>query len=375
MAGNPFRYGSPVSAPHFAGRVAELDALVDRMENGINVVVTAPRRFGKTSLLNEGAGRVLTAVGCVVRANLLRTPSLDALASRLTSEAYHLPGGAWRRAAQAVPEFLSRLRFRPTVAFDDSGHPVFTFSGGVTAPAASQLLEDVYQLLDEMAHRHPAVLMLDEFQAITDLDGSLPRLLKALADQYPAVSLVMAGSKQHLMEALVLSNGAPLYHMAERIALGPIEEDVMVRFLRNRARAGHKPMTAAAARGICELAGPIPYDIQRLAYEVYAGVGDSIDVDVVDSALERVVAHEDEAHAERFSTLAVGQRRVLVVLAQRGGVERPQSSELARATGYANPAGVAKAMAALVDDEIVIERGGTYEVADPFFRAWLRIGQ
>lgn len=375
MATNPFRYGSPVSAPHFTGRALELSALVDRMENGINVVVTAPRRFGKTSLLNESAGRIVAAGGAVVGANLLRTPSLDALASRLTSEAYHLPGGAWRRAAQVLPEFLSRLRLRPTVAFDDSGHPVFTFSPGMNAPDASQLVEDVYHLLDEMAHRHPVVLMLDEFQAIADLDAGLPGLLKALADEYPGVSLVMAGSKQHLMEALVLSNGAPLYHMAERIALGPIEENVMVRFLRTRARAGRKPMTAAAARRVCELAGPIPYDVQRLAYEVYVEASDSIDVDVVGSALARVVAHEAEGHAERFSKLAIGQRRVLVALAQREGVERPQSSELARTTGYANPAGVAKAITALAEDEIVVERGGKFDVADPFFRAWLRIGQ
>ena len=246
MAENPFRYGSPVAAPYFAGRVAERDALVGRMEDGINVVVTAPRRYGKTSLLDRGAEEVIGAGGSVVRANLLRTPSLDALAARLTTEAYHLPGGAWRRAAQAIPEFLSRLRLRPSVTLDDAGHPVFWFAGGLRPADATRLLEDVYSLLADMAEQHPAVLMLDEFQAIADLDASLPGILKSLADEHPGVSLVMAGSKQHLMDALVLSSGAPLFRMAERIALGPIEEDVMVAFLRDRAAAGRKAMTEPA---------------------------------------------------------------------------------------------------------------------------------
>ena len=372
MAQNPFRYGSPVSGDQFTGRVFELRTLVDRMENGINVVVTAPRRYGKTSLLNQGAERILAAGGSVVRANLLRAPDFKTLASRLTTEAYRLPGGTWQRAVRTVPEFLKRLRLHPVVTIDDAGHPVFTFSGDLRAADAGQLIEDVYAVLAEGAEQHPSVLMLDEFQAIADLGTSLPGILKALADEHPMLSLVLAGSKHHLMEALVLSKGAPLYNMAERIALGPIDEEVMTEFLQARAKAGGKPMSSSAAARIYELAGPIPHDIQRLAYESFVMADRAIDDAVVSSALSRVVANEDQSYADRFSKLAVGQRRVLVVLAAYDGVTKPQSSDFARVTGYANPAGAAKALRALEEDEVVLERRGKYEVADPFFRAWLR---
>lgn len=369
---NPFRYGSPVAGPYFAGRTRELAALVDRMANGVNVVVTAPRRYGKTSLLERAAEEVTSGGGAVVRANLLRTPSIESLAARLTTDAYHLPGGAWRRAAQVLPEFLQRLRLRPTVTFDDAGRPVFGFTGSLRAADGARLVEDVYALLAEVAEERPAVLVLDEFQAVADLDRGLPGLCKALADAHPAVSLVVAGSKEHLMESLVLSEGAPLYRMAERIALGPIDATVMIEFLGSRAAAGGRPMTEAAAAGICELAGPIPYDIQRLAFEVFAGGSGTIDEPAVDAGLARVVAYEAESHAERFSKLAVGQRRVLVALAAEDGVERPQSAAFVQRTGYANPAGVARALRALVEDETVVRRSGAYRVADPFFRAWLR---
>jgi len=45
---NPYSYGGPVSGPHFIGRDAEVADLVSRMVSGISVVVTAPRRYGKT---------------------------------------------------------------------------------------------------------------------------------------------------------------------------------------------------------------------------------------------------------------------------------------------------------------------------------------
>ena len=50
---NPFDYGGPVSGPHFAGRRDELSAVTRRLADHIGVVVTAPRRYGKSSLIKE----------------------------------------------------------------------------------------------------------------------------------------------------------------------------------------------------------------------------------------------------------------------------------------------------------------------------------
>jgi hypothetical protein len=343
------------------------------MTNGINVVVTAPRRYGKTSLLDRTAQGVAAEGGSIIRANLLRTPSVEALAGRLTSEAYQLTGGAWRRAAQAVPEFLKRLRLHPTITFDDAGHPVFTFAPSAVPQDAEQLIDDVYRILAELAENGPAVLMLDEFQAVVDVSPRLPQLLKALSDDHPQVSFVLAGSRQHLMENLVLSQGAPLYNMAERLALGPIEQSVMCKFLVARTKSADKIMSIKMAGTICEMAGPIPHDIQRLAYEVFDVAGETITDGDVSTGMDRVVAHEAEGYADRFSKLAIGHRRVLLVLATNE-VTQPQSVQFVRSTGYANPGAARKALRVLEGDENVLLRDDIYQVADPFFREWLRLG-
>jgi hypothetical protein len=117
----------------------------------------------------------------------------------------------------------------------------------------------------------------------------------ALSDEHPKVSFVLAGSRQHLMESLVLSQGAPLYNMAERLVLGPIEQSVMCKFLVSRTKSAQKVMTIAGADAISEMAGPIPHDIQRLAYEVFDVSTDTITEIDVASGMNRVVAHEPKA--------------------------------------------------------------------------------
>jgi hypothetical protein len=373
MATNPFQYGTPVEGANFTGRESELDALVSRMRNGINVVLLSPRRYGKTSLLLRAEARLARSrpVPAVVRANVLRSRDLATLVSQLTTAVYGLRGARWHRARQGVPEFLHRLGLRPTVTINDQGQPVFGFEPSMTAPDADTILGDLYELLDEQADQRPAVLVLDEFQAITDHGAHLPRLLKALADQHPRVGLVMAGSKQHLMERLVSVENAPLYGMAQKLALGPIPDEIMTRFLASRAKAGGKAMNEETAHRVLALSGPVPNDIQRLAYEAYEAADAEIDAVAVGAGLDRAVAHEAATYAELYESRSPGQRRVLAALAE-GNVHPVFSASFARAVGLAGSNSVKKVVDALIADELLGRRPAALEITDPFLAAWLR---
>src|SRR5256714_5933073 len=370
MAANPFHYGTPVEGDRFTGRERELEALLSRMRNGVNVVLLSPRRYGKTSLLLRAEAELSRGArpAALVKANVLRSRDLSTLVAQLTASAYHVPGGRWHRARQAVPEFLRRLRLRPTVTFDDQGKPAFAFAADLASPDADDVIADLYGLLDEEVGSRPAVLVLDEFQAVTAHGAHLPDLLKALADAHPRVSLVVAGSRRHLMERLVTAEGAPLYGMAQKVALGPIPDEAMATFLRERAAAGGRPMGEEAARLTLALAGPVPNDIQHLAYEAFELAGRRIDAAAVVRGLDQAVAHEASGYAEIFAGRPPGQRRVLVALAS--GLAQPVfSSAFARAVGLAGSNSVKRAVDALEADEIVSLRDGRPAVAQPLFRA------
>ena len=371
---NPFHYGTPAEGEYFTGRAEELDALVARMRDGINVVLVSPRRYGKTSLHRAATARLHNRrpAGAVVEVNLLRAASPSRFAGLLTAGAYHLPGAAWARARQAVPEFLRRLRVTPSVTFDASGNPRFGFDAAMSGTDLETVLADVYALLAEESGRRPAALVLDEFQAVTRIGPELPDTLKGLADEHPSVSLVLAGSKRHLMEQLVLHAEAPLYGLAQRLALGPIPRSEMLPYLSERAAAGGKVMDSDTASYLFDLAGPVPNDVQHLAYDSFeAASGLHIDRPAVDAGMARAVAHDAVLFAEQLGRLSPGQARVLAAVAT-APPEEPYSAAFARAVGLATGSSVRKALAPLLDNDDVVERDGRLAVADPFFAAWLR---
>lgn len=370
---NPFHYGTPAEGDYFTGRREELEALVARMRDGINVVLISPRRYGKTSLHRAATSRLSTgrSPAAVVEVNLLRAGSPARLAGMLTAGAYHLPGARWSRARQAVPEFLRRIRVTPSVTFDPAGGPRFSFDAEIGATDVEAVLADVYALLAEESKRRPAVLVLDEFQASERLGGDLADTLKGLADLHPSVSLVLAGSKRHLMEQLVLRQEAPLYGLAQHLALGPIPEEEMRPYLVRRAAAGGKPMDDDTAAHVIAAAGPVPNDIQHLAYDAFEAADRSVDRDAVDRGMTRAVAHDAVLFAEELGRLSPGQARVLAAIAAEAPSE-PYSSAFARSVGLATGSSVRKALQPLLADDVVVERDGRLAVADPFFAAWLR---
>lgn len=373
VAENPFHYGTPALGPNFVGRASELDAVMSRIRSGINVVVVSPRRYGKTSLLIRA--RELLAAGrpkpAIVDTNVFLCKDLATLAGRLLSAAYRVPGARWHRVRQAVPEFLSRLRVRPAVTFDETGKPLFSFGPGIQPAEAERSIADVYSILAEEAAARPAALVLDEFQAVTRHGEHLPFLLKGLADEHPGVSLVLAGSQRHLMERLVTSQGAPLFGMAQRVALGPVPGEEMVAYLVERAATGGKPMDQRTAELLVELAGPVPNDLQHLAFEAFQGGEGCIGEPEVFAALDRTVSHESDLYAERLSRVSPGQARVLIALA--AGYEGAIfTGAFAATVSLAGSQSVSRAIDALAEDETVTRRGGRWVINDPFFAAWLR---
>jgi hypothetical protein len=374
-APNPFHYGTPAEGDYFTGRRQELDALVSRIRNGINVVLVAPRRYGKTSLVRAAQARLDRSkpAAALVEVNLLRAGSLPRFAGLLTAGAYQIRGAKWSRARQTIPEFLRRLRVSPIVTFDVTGTPRFGFDAGIVQPDVETVVADVYSLLAEEAARRPAALILDEFQAITRLAENMPDVLKGLADEHPQVSLVLAGSKRHLMEELVLHQHAPLFGMAQRLALGPIPAAEMEAYLAGRCRSAGKAMDPATAAYIVQRAGPVPNDIQHLAYDSVEAAGPKVDHAAVDRGMAAAVGHDAMLYAENFGRLSPGQARVLVALAAAPPAE-PYSSSFARSVGLASGSSVRKALQPLLDSEDIVERDGRLAVGDPFYAEWLRGG-
>ena len=368
---NPFHYGSPAKGESFVDRQAELEDIVDRMLNGQNIILLSPRRYGKTSLLLEAIDRTKSRHGRSGYASLLMCTNHREVAETLLTAVLNGPLSWLTSQRQKFGQVLSRVR--PTLSFglDESGSLRANLSPGVADREWHHTITMVLRLLTDAGEgRRPVSLVLDEFQQVAEIDDSLPALFKVMADELRDVSLVFAGSKMHVMERIATGPGAPLLGMGEVISLGPIAEEVMATFLPRRSRSSDKSMSAAVARRIYQLVDGVPNDVQRLAYEAFLQAGEAVTEDVVQAALQSVVAHRALDYEETFTRLAPGQQRVLKALAREPRAAL-YSRDFMNEVDLANSGSVRRALEVLTDLELVTHRGPAWVVADAFFRTWL----
>jgi hypothetical protein len=370
---NPFAFGSPVSGDRFGDRQAETKFLVRRISSGQNVVITSPRRYGKTSL-------ILRAVDVARRdhkarvgvASLLRCSSRREVAEEVTRAVVDGALGWMVGTAEQVADRLRRLP-RVTPSLDVEGWRFSLSPGGTQEDFLNDIRRPIELLADSALDEHPVCLVLDEFQQVAEIDKYLPGFFKTLTDDLPGVSLVFSGSRRHMMERLFVGSGAALKNVAEPMSLEAIPEQDIVEFLVARMRSADRQVTEPAARLIYLLMRGIPHFIQLLAASTYDLDVAVADEDHVRIALVEVITRQRADLAARYESLAMNQRKLLRGLAEAPAKDLQSRTTLSRLD--LAQASVARARDALRESELIeFDALLGWRVSDPIFERWLRHG-
>ncbi len=110
---NPFRFGGLALDEAFANREAEVQELKFDVLNGQDVVIFAPRRYGKSSLVWKAMQQLVGHDVLVAYVNLMTTPTKAKLAEKLAAAIYeHVASPAARAKERALAPFRD-LRISP----------------------------------------------------------------------------------------------------------------------------------------------------------------------------------------------------------------------------------------------------------------------
>jgi uncharacterized protein len=372
----PFRFGQVVSPQYFVGRQHELTSLLTDLGSGVNVVLIAPRRYGKSSLVARACERLAEQHIATAYVDLERTPSKERFAAHLAHAIHDGLLAPGERALREATEWFSQLRIRPRITLTESGKPAFEFVGSAPQVDIDATIERLLELPEVIAREHQlrAVIVFDEFQEVLELDPTLPGLMRAVFQRQDHVAHVFLGSRQRLLRHVFAERRQPLYRLARPMALPPIERDAFGAFIRARFAGAHSQINAAAVQQLLEVTAGHPNDTQELAHFTWARAiaeGRPATPSTVRAALTDVVTAESARFALIWESLVPVQRRVLTAIAtaaHRGVYSKQVRDEFQ----LGDPQVVQKALRRLVEVELVETVGrGVYRVPDVFLRTWL----
>ena len=375
MATNPFLYGALALDEAFTDREEELAELRSDLLNGQDVVILAPRRYGKTSLVWRAQQELIRKRVLVAQLDLMTTPTRERLAEKLAKTIHDDVASRLYRAREAALGVFRGLRVTPRVTLDpDDASVSFGFDVGHRAADVDATLERLLELPGELGaeRKRRVVLVLDEFQEIVDIDPHLPKLLRSVFQRQPEVAHVYLGSKRHMLRRIFSDENEPFWRSAKQIELGVIAPGLFAPYIAERFRQTGKSIAEEAVDRILAVTRGHPYATQELCYFVWeeTGARRRAGPEEVERGLTDALRSEHAHFSLLWDAASAGQRLVLQALAAAPG--RPYTADYRRAHGLPPATNVQKALQALRRRELVTQTpDGDTAIAEPFFAQWI----
>jgi len=374
---NPFVYGEVVPAEAFVDREAELDRLVADLGSGQKVFLISPRRYGKSSLIRQ-------ALDSLRRRGTL---NVELTVSSYSSYLAFLEGYAraiasveskWDRARAWLTDAIASTR--PEIRYEPKetglGRFSVAFPQVTTARDLNRLANEVFALPGKLAaeRTRTVVVALDEFQAIDSFNGgSVEHALRAAAQRQRQVGYVFAGSEPSLMEKMI-GPRRPFYKAGPVMRLQKISPTVFGDFIERRfVKSGMRP-ESGLAEAIIDLAGNLPYDVQRLAHETWDDVrakgGRKVTLEDLHETLARLLSEQETIFEALWQRLTLQQRATLRAVVLQGGREI-HSADARFRHRLGGPSTIQKSLGALTKQDVLLKEGPRYLVVDSLLREWV----
>jgi hypothetical protein len=368
---NPFRFSEPVPAEELLDRDDERRLLLKRAEGGNNSRLVAPRRYGKTSLLNRVVEDARQAGWNAVYVDFFGVLTLDDIARRIErAYAEQLQGGS----ATWFAGF--RRLLRPTLRLGGGPVPV-----GVEVTVDPQAEPPLLERLALPARLHErdgtrTLVVFDEFQDILATKERADAVIRSEIQHHgDAASYVFAGSHVGMMRELFSDRRRAFYGQAGPVDLPPLSPVDIAQYVAERFEVDGRKL-GAALDPLLEASRGHPQRTMLLAHVLWelTDEGEEVTDELWLSAFDEVMHHVRDELRAAWSALPTSQRRALTAIAEnREGVYAS-----GRRQGGSRGGAVRTAVEALRDRGEIAEDPNTasgWRLVDPLLAAWVNEGR
>jgi hypothetical protein len=308
---NPFVFNRPIGADDLIDRDRETEQMLRLAEGGHAVRLSAPRRYGKTSLLRRLGEEADRAGMHYVEVDFYGVLSRLEVAGRL-EEGYAKLRPAPQRIARAVIQTL-----RPAVSVG---------AAGVRVESRPQLEEQVGRRLSGLLDLPVALyertgkrtlVAFDEFQALLSVDNGIDGLFRSRIQRHgDAASYIFAGSHPGLMARLFGAHERPFFGQARSLRLDPLADADIVEHVGERFAATGREV-GQTIEPLLDLASGHPQRAMLLAHHLWeqTPARGTAGAEHWQAAIRETFAEQDDALRATWDSLEVKERAVFTALA------------------------------------------------------------
>jgi len=368
----PFDFGSTVVQGTFNNRRKELARLKGNMAGGINTILISPRRWGKSSLVEQAtlelcAQRKSSRVAIM---DMFTCGSFEEFLENYTRAVLQATSSGWEEQVRNAKSFFKAVAPKISVGSELEGEISIGFDWKEARKHAGDILDLPERIA--IAKKVRLVVCIDEFQNLKEWrdDLRMQKLMRAHWQRHKHVTYVLYGSKRHMMAELFDSSGKPFYRFGDLLWLQRIGIEHWIPFLVERFKGTGKSISPELATSLAKTMGCHSWYIQQLAHFTWERTRKKADRAGLERALELVIDANTpfyQLHCEQISTTGIN---LLKAIAQ--GETQLTSAAVMHEHRLGTPRNVQKARIVLESKDIIERTGSGWGFLDPGFELWFR---
>ena len=367
----PFSFRDTVDSQNFTGYSKECDDIVSHLRDSKNVVVTSPRKWGKSSLLNKALSALVSSDSSIriCRIGLFNLRDELSFYTLLVQEVLKAVSSSWEDAVENLKCYLPESAADVAVGKSSLDQFRIVLDGRKVADIRDILWRLPERVTSEKGCR--MVVMVDEFANVADFadaDAFLNRMCCYWAD-CPGVSFCLSGCRRSLMTGWFGESGTHA-SFGEFISLGKIDGNDLCTMVKEKFTLSGKYIDDEACSMMVSLVDSHPYYIQQLAQLSWLRTYVVCTSDIVADAYESLLDQLNLVFTSLTETMTDQQIRYINALIC--GESVLSTSEVLHRYGITSATSASRSKSALLQREIVDMVAGKMTVQDPMYAGWLR---
>jgi formylglycine-generating enzyme required for sulfatase activity/predicted NACHT family NTPase len=369
-----FKFGKAVvDDKYFVGREKEIKQLKADLLNGVNIILYAPRRFGKTSLILKVLDQLKKEGVKTAYIDLYQVKSCEDFIRLYVSEIIGNSRFSMRKAKKKLSTYIRGIL--PSVSVDDNGKPILSFSYDANIPREYSLL-DALDLPKKLKNKNEKwAIAFDEFQEINRLNEEIiEKQFRSILQHHQDIGYVFLGSKTHMLLNMFADKSRAFYNMGKIQKLNKIPEQEMIDHLEKKFNEGGFTFEQGIFKETLSYTQNIPNYNQFLAYHIWQVAVDEdkiIDKQVIEKAVNLILDNHGDKYYSKLNQLTSYERSVLQAILQ--GKKNIYSKESAQKNGMMSAFKLEAALERLIELEFIEEMKDKYIFGDPFLLLYLKL--
>jgi AAA+ ATPase superfamily predicted ATPase len=358
--------GKPATGKNFIGREKELAELMTYLKMGQSVVVVAPRRFGKTSLVMEALSRLKEQNYYTALVDIFSNPTLELLSAEITREVLknHSLDLHFARARNNAAALFKNVKLKAVL---DDFQFIIDFADA--SKDKWELIGESIDFVNNFSKKHNASIICayDEFGDIGKFDpgGNLIKLFRSKIQRHNHASYIFSGSYESVMQNMFITSKSPFYRMVKIMRIGYLDKETVTTYFNRQAKKAGFQLHEDYFNKVVEFTKGHPYYTQ-LAFQQLAltstleskipGIPELIlqmvdaEKDYIEKTWEDVSGNREYVYTLR--TIAESGKNIYTRL-------KPQNINVARAVKNLEGMG------------ILFKNSEGYYLSDPLLQQWI----